>query len=125
MLWWKARSNATMRSFSHMRKMRRRSVSETHVATENQDEPGLYAIRLQGHLEDHWAARFDGLTLTREANGDTLLTGLVVDQAALYGLLRKVRDLGLPLLAVTRVSPAQAVESEVKHQGRPAASASG
>jgi hypothetical protein len=83
-------------------------MSATHVATENHDEPGYYAIRIQGHLEDRWAARFEGLTLTREDNGDTLLIGPVVDQAALYGLLRQVRDLGLPLLAVTRVSPGQA-----------------
>ncbi len=90
-------------------------MNVTHTATEQHDEPGHYAIRIQGHLEDRWAARFEGLTLTREDNGDTLLTGPVVDQAALHGLLRKVRDLGMPLIAVTRVSPGPAVESEVKH----------
>jgi len=90
-------------------------MSEPSAATENPDEPGHYTIRLQGHLEDRWAARFDGLTLTREANGDTLLTGPVVDQAALHGLLRKVRDLGLPLIAVTRVSPGQAAGAESQH----------
>jgi len=90
-------------------------MSETYTAPEDPDEPGLYAIRLKGHLDDRWAARFEGLTLTREDNGDTLLTGRVVDQAALHGLLRKVRDLALPLIAVTRVSPGQAVASEVKH----------
>lgn len=61
----------------------------------------FYQIRLKGHLGQQWAAWFDGLAITLEANGDTLLTGPVADQAALYGLLRKVRDLGLPLLAVT------------------------
>lgn len=86
-------------------------MSETQGAAENHDEPGLYAIRLQGHLDDRWAARFADLTLTREANGDTLLTGLVVDQAALYGLLRKVRDLGVPLIAVARINPDQAATS--------------
>jgi hypothetical protein len=96
-------------------KCTRRRMSETHVATEDQDEPGHYAICIQGHLEDRWAARFEGMTLTREANGDTLLTGPVVDQAALHGVLRKVRDLGMPLIAVTRISPNQAVASEVKH----------
>ena len=61
----------------------------------------IYQIRLKGHLGQQWAAWFDGLAITLEANGDTLLTGPVADQAALHGLLRKVRDLGLPLLAVT------------------------
>lgn len=61
----------------------------------------IYQIRLKGHLGQQWAAWFDGLAITLEANGDTLLTGPVTDQAALHGLLRKVRDLGLPLLAVT------------------------
>ena len=83
-------------------------MSETHLAAEAPAEPGLYEIRLQGQLEDRWAGWFEGLTLTREDNGDTLLTGPVVDQAALHGLLRKVRDLALPLIAVTRVSPGQA-----------------
>jgi hypothetical protein len=80
-------------------------MSETHTATQDHDEPGLYEIRLKGHLDDRWAASFVGLTLTRADNGETLLTGPVVDQAALYGLLRRVRDLGLPLLSVTRVRP--------------------
>ena len=90
-------------------------MSETHAPTGDHDEAGLYEIRIKGHLEDRWAARFEGLTLTLEDNGDTLLVGRVVDQAALHGLLRKVRDLALPLIAVTRVSPAQADASEVKH----------
>ena len=68
-------------------------MSEPHVATEEHHEPGRYEIRLKGHLDDRWAAWFGGLTLTREDNGETLLTGQVVDQAALHGLLRKVRDL--------------------------------
>jgi len=63
------------------------------------DTPRRYQIRLQGQLDAQWAAWFDGLTITHTPHGDTLLTGLVADQAALYGLLRKVRDLGLPLLA--------------------------
>ncbi len=89
-------------------------MSDTDTAAEDPDEPGLYAIRIQGHLEDRWAARFEGLALTREDNGDTLLTGRVVDQAALHGLLRKVRDLAVPLIAVTRVSPGQAGASAVQ-----------
>ncbi|HXT37216.1 MAG TPA: hypothetical protein VN837_16705 [Chloroflexota bacterium] len=83
-------------------------MSETRASTEEHNEPALYEIRVKGHLDDRWAGRFAGLTLSREDNGDTLLTGPVIDQAALHGLLRKVRDLGLPLLSVRHVEPAQA-----------------
>ena len=62
-----------------------------------------YEIRLKGHLDDRWAEWFEGLIITREDNGETLLTGPVADQAALHGLLRKVRDLGLLLISVNRV----------------------
>lgn len=65
--------------------------------------PGTYAIRIQGHLDDKWAGWFDGLTITRTDDGETWLTGPVVDQAALHGWLRKVRDLGMPLVAVSRI----------------------
>ena len=64
------------------------------------NEGGSYEIRLKGHLEPRWADWFDGLSLTQESDGTTVLSGLVVDQAALHGLLGKVRDLGLPLIAV-------------------------
>ena len=66
-------------------------------------QPLVYQIRIKGHLGRQWTDWFGGLTLTLEDNGETLLTGPVVDQAALHGLLRKVRDLGMPLLSVTRV----------------------
>lgn len=75
-------------------------MSETHASVEEHHEPGRYKIRVKGHLDDKWADWFEGLTITREDNGETLLTGPVVDQAALHGLLRKVRDLGLPLISV-------------------------
>ena len=65
----------------------------------------IYQIRLKGHLGPQWADWFGGLTITLEDNGETLLTGPVIDQAALFGLLKKVRDLGLPLLSVIRVTP--------------------
>jgi len=65
----------------------------------------VYEIRLKGHLDDRWAEWFEGLTITLEEDGDTLLTGPVIDQAALHGLLKKVRDLGLPLLSVNTVEP--------------------
>jgi hypothetical protein len=73
----------------------------------------MYALRLKGHLEDRWAAWFGDLTITREDNGDTLLIGPVVDQAALHGLLAKVRDLGLPLLSVIRLEPNQELATDV------------
>ena len=83
-------------------------MSATHASIEDHHEPERYEIRIKGHLDDKWADWFEGLTLTLEDNGETLLTGPVVDQAALHGLLRKVRDLGMPLLSVTRVGPSQA-----------------
>ncbi len=80
-------------------------MSELHVATEDQHEPGRYEIRIKGHLDDRWAGRFEGLTITREDTGETLLSGPVADQAALHGWLRKVRDLALPLVSVMQVEP--------------------
>jgi hypothetical protein len=71
----------------------------------NPDEPTIYQIRLKGHLGSQWADWFGGLAITLEDNGETLLTGPVVDQAALHGLLKKVRDLGMTLLSVNRVEP--------------------
>ncbi|MBN1217332.1 MAG: hypothetical protein JXM69_00265 [Anaerolineae bacterium] len=65
----------------------------------------IYQIRLKGHLSCEWTDWFEGLTIRLEDNGNTLLTGPVVDQAALFGLLKKVRDLGMPLLAVNCVEP--------------------
>jgi hypothetical protein len=63
----------------------------------------VYEIRLKGYLEARWAKWFDGLAITLDENGNTLLSGPVADQAALHGLLKKVRDLGLPLLSVNPV----------------------
>jgi len=62
-----------------------------------------YQIRVRGHLSSEWTSWFGGLTVTLEDSGDTLLTGPVADQAALHGLLRKVRDLGMPLVSVNRL----------------------
>ena len=78
-------------------------MSDTHAASETRREPGQYEIRLKGHLEARWAAWFDGLSLTQESDGTTVIRGSVIDQAALHGLLSKVRDLGLPLIAVTQI----------------------
>lgn len=77
-------------------------------------QPTIYQIRVKSHLGSDWQDWFDGLTITLEDNGDTLLTGPVVDQAALHGLLKKVRDLGMPLLSVIRVEPSQPDQSKVK-----------
>jgi hypothetical protein len=68
-------------------------------------QPMVYQIRIKGHLGHRWTNWFEGLTITLEDDGDTLLTGPVVDQAALYGLLKKVRDLGLSLVSVNPVEP--------------------
>ena len=89
-------------------------MSETLTSSEDQSGSGFYEIRLKGHLDDRWAEWFEGLTITLEDNGDTLLTGPVIDQAALHGLLKKVRDLGMPLVSVSPVEPGQADQSDVK-----------
>lgn len=80
-------------------------MSETHVSTEDHHEPGRYEIRLKGHLDARWAGWFENMSFTHASDGTTILSGPVVDQAALHGLLRKVRDLGLPLVSVMEVDP--------------------
>ncbi len=80
----------------------------------NPSQPVVYQIRLKGHLGSQWTDWFEGLTITLEEDGDTLLTGPVIDQAALHGLLKKVRDLGMPLVSVSPVEHDQADTSDVK-----------
>ncbi len=83
-------------------------MADTRNPTTGPSQPPVYQIRVKGQLGPQWTDWFGGLAITLEADGDTLLTGPVVDQAALHGLLRRVRDLGLPLLAVIRLAPGDA-----------------
>jgi hypothetical protein len=88
-------------------------MPNTRDPTTDPDQPMVYQIRIRGHMGRQWTDWFGGMVITLEDNGDTLLTGPVVDQAALHGLLRRVRDLGLPLLSVIRLEPGQADASPV------------
>ncbi len=85
----------------------RRMPNELDPKT-NPGQPTVYQIRLKGHLGSQWTDWFGGLTVTLEDDGNTLLTGPVIDQAALHGLLKKVRDLGMPLVSVNPVEPDRA-----------------
>jgi hypothetical protein len=82
--------------------------------TTDPSQPTVYEIRVKGHLGCQWTEWFGGLTITLEENGDTLMTGPVIDQAALHRLLRKVRNLGMPLISVISVEPGRADVLEVK-----------
>ena len=79
------------------------------------NQPMIYQIRVKSHLGSEWTDWFDGLCITLEENGDTLLTGPVIDQAALHGLLKKVRDLGMPLISVNQV---QVSESHPENENK-------
>ena len=89
-------------------------MSEIHPSSTDDYQPRHYEIRIKGHLDEQWADWFGGLTVTLNKGGDTLLTGPVIDQAALYGLLKKVRDLGMPLLSVNPVKPDETDAPDVK-----------
>ena len=80
----------------------------------NPSQPPIYQIKVEGHLGHQWTEWFGGVAITLEDTGNTLLTGPVVDQAALHGLLKKVRDLGMPLVSVNFVNPGRAKTQEVK-----------
>lgn len=80
-------------------------MTDTRGPTNDRDQAGRYEIRLEGRLDNRWAAWFDGLSLTQDIDGTTILRGRVADQAALHGLLQKVRDAGLPLVSVVCVEP--------------------
>jgi len=89
-------------------------MSNKLILISDTDQPVNYEIRIKGHLGRQWEDWFGSLTITLEDNGDTLITGPVVDQAALHGLLKKVRDLGMPLISVRGVEPGQADAPDVK-----------
>jgi hypothetical protein len=88
-------------------------MSGTFHLKSDSSHPMVYQIRIKGHLDRGWTGWFEGLTIQLADNGETLLTGPVVDQAALHGLLRKVRDAGMPLLSVVCVTPEQAKTPDV------------
>ena len=89
-----------------------------YLRSMTRDEGGSYEIRVRGRLAARWVAWFDGLSLRHESDGTTTIHGPVVDQAALHGLLTRVRDIGLPLISVTRIDPtASAAPTIEPHQG--------
>ncbi len=86
------------------------------VPKNDADQPMVYEIRIKGHLSHLWAGWFEGLTITLEDNGNTLLTGTMIDQSALHGVLKKVRDLGMPLLSVNTVRSGSQDEADIQNQ---------
>ena len=91
-------------------------MSTTATSTDDHHTSGRYEIRLKGHLDARWATWFDGLSLTHEGDGITVIHGPVVDQAALHGVLRRVRDVGLPLISVIRVESGPPAAATTKPQ---------
>jgi hypothetical protein len=89
-------------------------MANTRSSETDPDQPMVYQIMIKGHLSRQWEDWFGGLTITLEDTGETLLTGPVVDQAALHGLLKKVRDLGMPLLSINCIDSRPANVSEVE-----------
>jgi len=81
---------------------------------QKRNQPPCYEIRLKGHLDSQWTDWFGGMTITLEKDGTTLLTGPIIDQAALHGLLKKVRNLGMPLVSVSPIEHGQADASDIK-----------
>ncbi len=85
-------------------------MSDTTVSAARHREPSVYELRVKGHLDSRWADKFEGMSFIHQGDGTTILHGPVVDQSALHGLLRRVRDLGLPLVSVIRVEAEDAKE---------------
>lgn len=89
-------------------------MDKAHAPTDGYHEAQQYEIRLKGHLDTRWAEWFEGMSFACGSNGITILTGVIADQAALYSVLRKVRNLGLPLLSVIQITPETAEMSDVQ-----------
>jgi hypothetical protein len=89
-------------------------MTDQWTPTPDRPEAGRYEIRLAGHLDAHWAAWFDGMTVRHESDGITVISGPIADQAALHGVLHRVRDLGLPLVSVTRMEPEEAAVTGIE-----------
>ena len=96
---------------------RRRELSNKINLKTDPGEPAVYQIRITGQLDSQWTDWFEGLTITLDESGDTLLTGPVVDQSALHGLLKKVRDLGMPLVSVSPLESGQTDTPDIKPPG--------
>ena len=109
--WVEAKNEA---SAFEIHPVKRHRMSETPTPIKAHPEPELYEIRVRGHLDARWASRFEGLTITLEEDGNTLLVGQVIDQAALHGILKKVRDLGMTLLSLNSVEPSPQDTSDHK-----------
>ena len=80
-------------------------MNETHAPTTDESDPGRYEIRIKGHLDERWADWLEGMAFTHESNGTTHLSGPLTDQAALHGVLNRLRDLGIPIISVQHVEP--------------------
>jgi hypothetical protein len=93
-------------------------MTDRQTSTPDRSGAGRYEIRLTGHLDARWSSWFDGLVVSHQDDGTTLIAGPVVDQAALHGLIQRVRDLGMPLLSVTRVAD-EASSTSATHTGSP------
>lgn len=89
-------------------------MENKHQPQSDTPQPTIYKIRIRGHLDSQWTDWFEGLTITLEENDETILTGPVIDQAALHGLLKRVRDLGMPLISVCPVLPGKTDMSNAK-----------
>jgi hypothetical protein len=91
-------------------------MSDKQTYKEKHNQPQCYEIRLKGHLDARWANQFEGLTITLEEDGNTLITGPVIDQAALHGLLKKIRNLGIPLISVNQVETNETHPNRLKKE---------
>ncbi len=93
-------------------------MNSTHSSHAHSGQPLVYQIRVRGHLSPTWAGWFDGMEISQAEDGDTLFTGADIDQAALHGILKKVRDLGLTLIAVNCLDLPPRTERDDKEQNR-------